>query len=1010
VRDVAIAFFFTGLPVNVTLFTLLVSLTGTPNSDVGGGVSIDEISRSCKSGSRTFNSANTVNSCITPGHGITISMLMVCLLTSNASVNADSAVPAWVQRYNSSIGSDDQAYHAAADAGNVVVAGYRNNGFTWNDLVVIKYSNAGVPLWTNLYGGPENFASEVNALAVDSDGNVFLGGFSRIGGSIDYLVLKYSHAGVPLWTNYYDGAAHGTDRIWDLAVDSAGDVIVTGSSLESPGYADCVTIKYSGAGNPMWTNRYNGVANLYDSGFSLVLDGAGNVIVAGGTETGVGSSDFLIIKYTSSGVPIWTNVSGLSSFSGDYARSIAVDGADNVLMLGSSRPPVYGAPFTYSIIKYSTAGAALWTNRFNGPGSLFPRLALHPNGSMLVSASVTNASSGGYDFFLTAISDTGVTLWSTPCEGIGVIACAVDGQIFTAGGNGHATTAYSSDGMPLWTNRFFGSMGSGGFAVALALAGNDQVVAVGATYNAESYYDFTTIAYSGSGTALWTNWYDGGAGNYPDVAQALAVGVDGSVVVTGSSRRVVGENDDYTTIKYAATGQPLWTNWFSAPASSTDRPIAIALDGAGDVIVTGQTIATNLAGTSLFATVKISATGTSIWSNFYRFIPSGGGHVPQAVAVDGENNVYVTGYSHGGSSYYDFATIKYSATGLGLWTNRYNTPLNNSDDRPAGMVVDDSGTIYVTGYGPSTFGGTDFITLAYSNNGVALWTNRYHLVGADNRAVDVAADATGNIFVTGYSKLSGQTTYDFATIKYASDGMALWTNRYNGPAEDRPVALATDPEGNVIVTGYSSNNATGFDIATIKYSGAGSPVWTNRFDGLRHSENRPAAVVVDPTGNIIVTGFARSGSALATTDFVTIKYSSAGSLMWTATYNGPANGYDSPMSKSCLGVGPDGSVYVTGASDGSFAATRIDDFVTIKYVEISPVQLTVVPSANGLFTFSFTNKPNAPFSVLTATNAEAVSTEWTVRGGVIETTPGHFNFTDAQPTTNRQRFYRVRSP
>ena len=44
------------------------------------------------------------------------------------------------------------------------------------------------------------------------------------------------------------------------------------------------------------------------------------------------------------------------------------------------------------------------------------------------------------------------------------------------------------------------------------------------------------------------------------------------------------------------------------------------------------------------------------------------------MAVDGSNNVIVTGYSFGSASYDDYATIKYSSAGVPLWTNRYNGP------------------------------------------------------------------------------------------------------------------------------------------------------------------------------------------------------------------------------------------------------------------------------------------------------------------------------------------------
>src|SRR5439155_681268 len=105
------------------------------------------------------------------------------------------------------------------------------------------------------------------------------------------------------------------------------------------------------------------------------------------------------------------------------------------------------------------------------------------------------------------------------------------------------------------------------------------------------------------------------------------------------------------------------------------------------------------------------------------------------------------------------------------------------------------------------------------------------------------------------------------------------------------------------------------DYATIKYSGAGMPLWTNRYNGPANEDDYAAAVAVDGNGNVFVTGY--SVGSGGNYDYATVAYSGAGVLLWTNRYNGPANGDDQPQTKSCLAIGPDGAVYVTGASDGN---------------------------------------------------------------------------------------------
>src|SRR6185295_5092027 len=100
----------------------------------------------------------------------------------------------------------------------------------------------------NRYNGPGNSSDSsdyAKAVAVDASGNVFVTG-SSVGsaGNDDYATIAYSGAGVPLWTNRYDGPGNYSDIANAVAVDASGNVFVTGSSVGS-GY-DYATIAYSG--------------------------------------------------------------------------------------------------------------------------------------------------------------------------------------------------------------------------------------------------------------------------------------------------------------------------------------------------------------------------------------------------------------------------------------------------------------------------------------------------------------------------------------------------------------------------------------------------------------------------------------------------------------------------------------------------------------------------------------------------------------------------------------------
>ncbi|MBI5774529.1 MAG: SBBP repeat-containing protein, partial [Verrucomicrobia bacterium] len=428
------------------------------------------------------------------------------------------------------------------------------------------------------------------------------------------------------------------------------------------------------------------------------------------------------------------------------------------------------------------------------------------------------------------------------------------------------------------------------------------------------------------GLPLWTNRYDGPIGS-GDVATAVVVDSSGNVFVTGWSRDT-GSSNDFATIKYSGAGVPLWTNRYNGTGNSNDQANAIAVDGSGNVFVTGHSHGGS--GYYDYATVAYSGAGVPLWTNRYNG-PGNDNDIAYALAVDGGGNVFVTGYSYNGANV-DYATVAYSGAGTPLWTNRYNGP-GNANDQANAIALDASGNVFVTGQSSGSGSSDDYATIKYSGAGTPLWTNRYDGPGNnDDRALAVAVDAGGNVFVTGNSD-GGGSSYDYATIKYSGAGAPLWTNRYDGPGSTNDVAnaVAVDGGGNVFVTGYSRGSGTGDDYATIKYSNAGAPLWTNRYDGPGNSDDNARSIAVDASGNVFVTGESKSTVSAGSEDFATVAYSGAGTPLWTNRYDGPGNSTDNPRAMT---VDKNGNVFVTGNSAGSGTG---DDYATIKYSTAPPV-------------------------------------------------------------------------
>jgi uncharacterized delta-60 repeat protein len=449
------------------------------------------------------------------------------------------------------------------------------------------------------------------------------------------------------------------------------------------------------------------------------------------------------------------------------------------------------------------------------------------------------------------------------------------------------------------------------------------------------------LLYSQVDTA-WVRRYNG-PGNGYDEAHAIALDDVGNVYVTGYSTGS-GTGSDYATIKYNSDGDTIWVQRYNGPGNNNDWAYSLAVDGQGNVYVTGYSTGS---GTSYdYATIKYNSAGVEQWVQRYNG-PGNDYDVANAIAVDGQGNVYVTGISRGSTTFYDYATIKYNSAGVEQWVQRYNGP-GNDDDAAYSLAVDGQGNVYVTGnsFGSGTW--FDYATIKYNSAGVEQWVARYNGPGnSGDEALSLAVDGQGNVYVTGSSYGSG-TSGDYATIKYNSDGDTIWVRRYDGPgnSDDGAYSLAVDGQGNVYVTGYSVGSGIYLDYATIKYNSAGVEQWVAGYNGPGNSDDVARSLAVDGQGNVYVTGISRGSTTFY--DYATIKYNSTGVEQWVQRYNGPGNGSDWAYS---LAVDGQGNVYVTGYSAGTSAYPYNYDYATIKYVQTQGIEEIEIatPSARNDF-------------------------------------------------------------
>jgi len=815
-----------------------------------------------------------------------------------APLAAAAVTEAWVQRYNKLVtNAIDSAVKVVRDsAGDIIVTGATGDGSTGRDILTFKYSGVdGSVVWQRQYNGAANLDDDVHAAAVDASGNVVVTGSTgtsisqgRYLRSVFYTAKYAATNGALLWEQFYHGHPIGRDFASAVAVDSNGNVVVTGSSWDGESHYDYYTAKYAEAnGALLWEKRYKGPADA-DDPVAVAVDGSGNVVVTGTSWGGVSGNDYYTAKYAAAdGALVWEK---RYDGNGDAsARAMAMDGSGNVVVTGFSEGNSNN--YDYYTAKYAAAdGALLWEKRYNGPANNYDwayAVAVDGSGNVVVTGASVNGI--GYADYYTA-------------------------------------KYAAANGALLWEKRYNAPENKNDQALAVAVDGSGNVMVTGASDNADDKPGYYTAKYAAAdGALLWEKRYHGPENNY-DSTPSVAVDGNGNVVVTGASvtNGLSGVSADFYTAKYnAMDGALLWEKRYNGLVTYNDEGRAVAMDLAGNVVVAGCSRNGNISG---YYTAKYAAAnGSLIWE---RHGPDYSFDEARAIAVDRNGNVIVTGSSeltapsfHSIGNYY---TAKYAAAdGALLWEKNYNGPADreDSEDHARAIAVDGSGDVIVTGGSYRNGTGYDYYTVKYAAaNGAVRWEKRYDGPGPgwgdghgrDDVALAVAVDSRGNVVVTGFSNTNSH--FNYYTAKYAAaDGAVLWERRLNRfwTLWDPRPTVAVDGNDNVVLGG-SSHNGTNFDYYAAKLAATnGAILWEKIYNGSENLDDYATAVAVDTSGNVFLTGIQNADSG--TGDYYTAKYAASdGMLLWSRNYNGPNSDKDHALA---IAVDAAGDAIVTGSSE-----------------------------------------------------------------------------------------------
>ncbi len=414
--------------------------------------------------------------------------------------------------------------------------------FAVNSICSAQIQQAWVARYNN---GITNGTNQAVKMALDTNGNIYVTGFSQnTNGQLGYATIKYAPNGTQLWATRYDSTNYPTATPSGLVRDNSNNVIVTGSAL---------TVKYDTNGNQLWTAPYAGTALASDTNGKIVLTGCG--------------TNFNTAKLSPAGSNLWTTT--YKDVGPTIGQAIVLDGNGNAYVSGSDTygytawPGHLTPEVTLATAKYDTNGNQLWIVS-QQIGVVFGNTAMQVEGVALDSENSLYVLSDSWGERYSTIKDdsNGNLIWSASNPTGDILAQArgltLDnaGNVLITGENSYYYTSYSygtykinTIGACVWTNNYPNAPTTTNCATAITVDAWNNVYITGYSQSTNSGFDIVTIKYDNNGNQIWLQRYNG-PGNGDDEGNAIAVDADGNVYVAGYETTAAG-GTEMVLIKYA---------------------------------------------------------------------------------------------------------------------------------------------------------------------------------------------------------------------------------------------------------------------------------------------------------------------------------------------------------------------------------------------------------------------------------------------------------------------------
>jgi hypothetical protein len=403
-----------------------------------------------------------------------------------------------------------------------------------------------------------------------------------------------------------------------------------------------------------WVRNYFNVQTKTNQATAIAIAPDGNIVVAGTSQNEEGDRDYDVIKYRPNGDEAWRARYGSPSQGDDHLRSMTLDPNGNIIVTGTS-----------ATVKFNASGAFVWAVPLAGR-------ALIANDSYV---------------YVTGFSD--VDIATAQLENNNV------------------------DGKELWRRSVDGKAHGPDIGQAIAMDATGNIFIAGqlddrGCSGGSCYFGPGVVSYTPEGVERWVGRRDGTWPTANVLATCVLIHPDGSVYVCGTYEQGI-------TAFFEKFGQDgSYQGNYLLFANVGTKAIIDRVDS--EIMVTGRKTTEGTSFPQAGVVMKFTGQSASTPEEIWRYqSPSGGWTEGSDIGQDSVANVYVAGFSGNDPDSYSNAMllVKMTSSGQHLGLDRYNDS-GSVNTLGKSLAIDKNDNVYVTGYAENAQGGSKFVTIKYT--------------------------------------------------------------------------------------------------------------------------------------------------------------------------------------------------------------------------------------------------------------------------------------------------------